>query len=131
MRDDQEGVLAATQDAVMPPRHERTVMVSSFVLVLAFGIWGLAAPEQMTAVAVGIVNFVLESVGWLYLALCTGFLILGAWLAFGPYGNIRLGPDDSEPEFSTPSWLAMLFAGGMGPAAWPGQRPPRRGCPWC
>jgi glycine betaine transporter len=114
MRDDQEGVLAATQDAVMPPRHERTVMVSSFVLVLAFGIWGLAAPEQMTAVAVGIVNFVLESVGWLYLALCTGFLILGAWLAFGPYGNIRLGPDDSEPEFSTPSWLAMLFAGGMG-----------------
>ena len=82
--------------------------------MLGFGIWGIASPEQMTSTSVGIVNFVLESIGWLYLALCTGFLILGAWLAFGPYGHLRLGPDDSEPEFSTPSWLAMLFAGGMG-----------------
>ena len=98
----------------MPPRSARAVLLSSFLLVLGFGIWGLAAPDNMTSVAVGIVNFVLESVGWLYLALCTGFLVLGAWLAFGPYGHIRLGPDDSEPEFSTPSWLAMLFAGGMG-----------------
>jgi glycine betaine transporter len=68
----------------------------------------------MTAVSVGMVDFVLESIGWLYLALCSGFMVLGGWLAFGRYGRVRLGPDDSRPEFSTVSWLAMLFAGGMG-----------------
>ncbi len=31
-----------------------------------------------------------------------------------PNGNIKLGADDDEPEFPTVSWLAMLFAAGMG-----------------
>ena len=30
------------------------------------------------------------------------------------YGNIKLGPDDSTPEFSTFSWVSMMFATGMG-----------------
>ena len=35
-------------------------------------------------------------------------------LALSPYGKIRLGQDDDRPEFSTVSWLTMLFAAGMG-----------------
>jgi len=96
------------------PRHAYIVPVVSFVLVLSFGIWGLLAPELMTSASVGMVDFMLSSVGWLYLALCSGFLILSGWLALGRYRHLRLGPDDSRPEFSTASWLAMLFAGGMG-----------------
>jgi glycine betaine transporter len=95
-------------------RNARIVLILSFLLVLAFGVWGLIAPEGMTSASVGMVNFVLDSVGWLYLTLCTGFIVLAAVLALGPYGKVRLGPDDSRPEFSTASWLAMLFAGGMG-----------------
>ncbi|MBL0715369.1 MAG: BCCT family transporter, partial [Desulfosarcina sp.] len=41
-------------------------------------------------------------------------LILCIWLAISPYGKIKLGQDDDEPEFSTVSWLTMLFAAGMG-----------------
>ena len=96
------------------PRNTRVVLIVSFLLVLGFGLWGLVSPDVMTAVSVGMVDFVLESIGWLYLALCSGFMVLGGWLAFGRYGRVRLGPDDSRPEFSTVSWLAMLFAGGMG-----------------
>ena len=43
-----------------------------------------------------------------------GFLLFSAYLAVTRYGNIRLGPDDSEPEFSTFSWVSMMFATGMG-----------------
>jgi len=96
------------------PRNTRVVLIVAFLLVLGFGLWGLISPDVMTAVSVGMVDFVLDSVGWLYLALCSGFVILGGLLAFGRYGRVRLGPDDSRPEFSTASWLAMLFAGGMG-----------------
>jgi glycine betaine transporter len=97
-----------------PHRHPRVVLVCSFLLIICFGLWGLFAPGTMTDASVGMVRFVLDSVGWLYLILCSSFLLLGAWLAFGRYGTVRLGPDDSVPEFSTVSWLAMLFAGGMG-----------------
>jgi len=41
-------------------------------------------------------------------------LILSFALALSPAGRIRLGRDDERPEFSTPSWLAMMFAAGMG-----------------
>ena len=33
---------------------------------------------------------------------------------FSKYGEIRLGGEDAEPEFSTKSWFAMLFSAGMG-----------------
>lgn len=92
----------------------RLVAAGSLLLVLGFGLWGLIAPAAMSNVAMGLVGFVLGHLGWFYLAMCSAFLVLSAWLAFGPYGRIRLGPDDSRPEFSTPSWIAMLFAGGMG-----------------
>ncbi|WP_342645372.1 BCCT family transporter [Mucilaginibacter sp. CSA2-8R] len=36
------------------------------------------------------------------------------YLMFSKYGNIKLGPNDSKPEYSFFSWLAMLFAAGMG-----------------
>jgi len=33
---------------------------------------------------------------------------------FSRYGEIRLGGDDAEPDFSTTSWFSMLFSAGMG-----------------
>lgn len=91
-----------------------TVFVVSMALSLAIGVWGVVDPDSMTGAALGFTNYVLTGVSWAWLALCTSFLILSAYMAFGPYGSIRLGKDDEEPEFSTVSWIAMLFAGGMG-----------------
>lgn len=95
-------------------RKPNSVRNLSFIAVGIFAVWGLVSPSAMTAAASGAVGFMLDAVGWLYLLLCSSFLVLAAFLAFGPYGRIRLGPDDSRPEFSTLSWLSMLFAGGMG-----------------
>ena len=52
--------------------------------------------------------------GWLFVLTSAGFVIFSAYLAISRYGNIKLGPDDSEPEFSTFSWVSMMFATGMG-----------------
>ena len=57
---------------------------------------------------------VVQRFGWFYILAMTGFLAFATWLALSPYGNLRLGADDSRPEFSTPSWFAMLFSAGMG-----------------
>ena len=52
--------------------------------------------------------------GWLFVLASAAFLLFSAYLAVTRYGNIKLGPDDSEPEFSTFSWVSMMFATGMG-----------------
>jgi glycine betaine transporter len=91
-----------------------TVFVVSMLFCAGIGTWGLVDPESMTGAMLGFTNYMLTGVSWAWLAICTSFLILSMYLAFGPYGRIRLGADDEEPEFSTVSWIAMLFAGGMG-----------------
>lgn len=95
-------------------RGRHVVRNLSMLAIGVFGVWGLVAPEAMTGAASGVMGRVLGSVGWMYLALCTGFLVLGAYLTLGRHGSVRLGADDARPEFSTPSWLTMLFAAGMG-----------------
>jgi len=40
-----------------------------------------------------------------------GFLV---WLAASRFGNIKLGEEHEEPEFSQLSWIAMLFCAGVG-----------------
>jgi glycine betaine transporter len=90
------------------------VFTVSMVFCVAIGAWGLIDPDGMTGTMLGFTNYLLNGASWYWLLICTGFLILSTYLAFGPYGKIRLGRDDEAPEFSTPSWIAMLFAGGMG-----------------
>ena len=52
--------------------------------------------------------------GSFYILLITAALIFILALAFSRFGRIRLGPDNSTPDFSTFAWTAMLFAAGIG-----------------
>lgn len=90
------------------------VMVISMVLCAAIGLWGVIDPDQMTSAAQALVNYSFTALDWFYLLLCTFFFIFMIAIGFSKYGNIKLGSDDEVPEFSTPSWIAMLFAAGMG-----------------
>jgi glycine betaine transporter len=90
------------------------VFLISVAICLPMGAWGVLSPEAMTRAAMGFTDFAMSGATWFWLLLCTGFVILATFLALGPYGRIRLGRDDERPEFSTGSWIAMLFAGGMG-----------------
>ena len=90
------------------------VMVVSLVLCAAIAIWGVVSPESMTGAAQWLVNYSLTALDWFFLLLCTFFFFFMLVIGFSKYGNIKLGRDDDEPEFSTGSWVAMLFAAGMG-----------------
>ena len=52
--------------------------------------------------------------GWFIMLEASGLLFVALYLAASRFGRIRLGPDDARPEFSTPAWIAMLFAAGIG-----------------
>ena len=83
-------------------------------LSAAIGLWGVIYPDQLTGAAVALTSGALQYLDWLFMLACTLFIFLALFLALGPYSDIKLGHDDEEPEFSTASWIAMLFAGGMG-----------------
>ena len=90
------------------------VLIVSLALSAIIGIWSVAAPDQVTGAAVALTSGALAYLDWMFMLACTMFLLLSLYLALGPYGDIKLGHDDDVPEFSTGSWIAMLFAGGMG-----------------
>lgn len=83
-------------------------------IVLAFVAWGAFAPDQMGSVTTDTLAWIQKSFGWLFVLTTSAFVLFSGYLALSRYGNVKLGPDDSEPEFSTFSWVSMMFATGMG-----------------
>ncbi|KMJ47091.1 choline BCCT transporter BetT [Xenorhabdus khoisanae] len=51
---------------------------------------------------------------WFYILAVALILLSVTYLGLSRYGNIKLGPDHAEPDFSYFSWFAMLFSAGMG-----------------
>lgn len=91
-----------------------TVFIISFILAVIFVVWGAFAPDNLEMVSTGVQNFLQEQFSWFYLISATIFLVFAIALAFSKYGNVKLGKDNEEPEYSTFSWFAMLFSAGMG-----------------
>jgi choline/carnitine/betaine transport len=96
------------------PRTDRIVFGTAFGLVLAFVLWGILATDSMSSAVNTAFDKIIDNTGWVFVLASTGFVALAAVLAVSRYGRIRLGRDDDRPEFSTGSWVAMLFAAGMG-----------------
>ncbi|WP_107726371.1 BCCT family transporter [Desmospora activa] len=71
-------------------------------------------PEQSVNVMNEVRNWITSSFGWLYLWFTVAIFAVLIWLAAGRAGKIKFGGADAEPEFSTVSWIAMLFTAGIG-----------------
>ncbi|WP_141578977.1 BCCT family transporter [Actinomadura sp. WMMA1423] len=96
------------------PRTDWIVYGVAAVLSASFVIWGAADTGGLSSVADAALEWLLANLGWLFVLAATGFVIFSLWLAFSRYGRIPLGQEGDEPEFSTVSWVAMMFSAGMG-----------------
>jgi glycine betaine transporter len=100
------------------PHHalplNKVVFAVAAAFVVAFVLWGAFTPEGMGETTSSTLTWIENNFGWLFVLTTASFVIFSAYLALSRYGNIKLGPDDSEPEFSTFSWVSMMFATGMG-----------------
>nr|WP_300049535.1 BCCT family transporter [uncultured Nocardioides sp.] len=108
-------------DSLVPPRGEgrdhsldKVTFGVAAALAIAFLVWGVVDSEGMGTTTGELLGWLETTFGWLFILVSASFLLFSAYLAVTRYGNIRLGPDDSEPEFSTFSWVSMMFATGMG-----------------
>lgn len=90
------------------------VFYLSVIIVSLFVIWGIVSPKRLGATTSTAFSYITETFGWFYLVVTFIFLVFSLYAAFGPYGRIKLGKKDDDPDYSYVSWLAMLFSAGMG-----------------
>lgn len=83
-------------------------------IAVAFVIWGFVGRDSLSETSTSVLNWVMEYTGWLFMVTASLFVVFVLWLALGKFGNIPLGKDGEKPEFRTVSWVAMMFAAGMG-----------------
>lgn len=92
----------------------KVVFYCSATLILLFSIITILFNEQANLVIINILNWVSSTFSWYYLLAATLYLVFIVFIACSRYGEIKLGPKHSKPEFSLLSWSAMLFSAGIG-----------------
>lgn len=110
---------ATTEQAVSERRNhklglDKVTFGITGVIALAFVVWGFVGRDSLSELSTGALNWVMEYTGWLFMLMASLFVVFVLWLALGKFGNIPLGKDGEKPEFRTVSWVAMMFAAGMG-----------------
>jgi choline/glycine/proline betaine transport protein len=95
--------------SVNPP-----VFLGAAFLTLAIVMLGVAFPGKMESLFGVVHAWILETFGWFYMFSVAVFLVFVIGLALSSYGLVKLGPDDSTPDFTYKAWFAMLFSAGMG-----------------
>ena len=106
------GLSVEDTGASFPTR--RSVFIFALAISLAVLAWAIFAPSNLSSVGTSMQGWVVTHFGWLFNATVVAATIFMLVVGFGPTGKIRLGADDSTPEYSTASWISMLFAAGLG-----------------
>lgn len=91
----------------------RVLLISSMV-ILAFSIWAIVVPDEARTTMKTAVDWIATNLGWYYVLTMTLVIGFVLWVAFSKEGDVRLGPDHSRPQYKLATWVAMLFAAGVG-----------------
>ena len=91
-----------------------TVIATTLALLLLLLAAALFWPQTTGAALDAAKAAIFQHASWFYVLTFSVFLLFLLALPVSSLGNIKLGANEEEPEFSFLSWLAMLFAAGMG-----------------
>ena len=90
------------------------LLLIALALTVFISVWGLIDTAGLASFAKDSTEQMFQQRGWFVMLTASVFFIMSLFLALSRYGKVKLGEDDDKPEFSTVSWITMLFAAGMG-----------------
>ncbi len=96
------------------PTFDWWIIGVAAIVVLGTVTWGLLGADSFADFGSNALTFVMDNLGWAFVIFGTVFVGFMIVVAVSRFGTIRLGGDEEEPEFRTISWIAMMFAAGMG-----------------
>ena len=94
--------------------HLTPTFVISSITIVAFVIGALVFQEAATEVFKNTRAWLTTNLDWVFMLTANLALLFCLYVAFSPLGKVRLGGTDAKPEYSNLTWLAMLFAAGIG-----------------
>lgn len=83
-------------------------------VILTFCALVLAMPDAASVVLKGARDWTLHQFDWFFVIVTNACFVFCLAIGVSPLGRIRFGGADAKPEFSTLSWIAMLFSAGIG-----------------
>lgn len=90
------------------------IVIPSLVFIVGICLLSVFLPTLTARILDTVKEFIFVNLNWVYVWGVTLFVIFLVYLMFSKFGNIKLGSNDSKPEYSFFSWISMLFAAGMG-----------------
>lgn len=95
-------------------RINPVVFYVSAIGIAGFALWTMFFIDSANLVINATLGWISNSLGWFYFVAVVLYLVFVIGVALSRFGNLRLGPDHSKPEFNVVTWAAMLFAAGIG-----------------
>ncbi|MCW2256115.1 choline/glycine/proline betaine transport protein [Providencia alcalifaciens] len=101
--------LKKVRSKISPP-----VFYTSAIVILVIVGFAALMPEIAESHLSHLQQYLFHNASWFYILAVAIILLSVTYLGFSRYGQIKLGPDHAQPNFSYVSWFAMLFSAGMG-----------------
>jgi len=95
-------------------RIDWTLFGATVLIILLACVPTVIAPDRAAVYIMLAYNSITANFGILYLLYGSGVLGFLIYLAASRHGSVVLGRDHDKVEFTTPSWIAMLFCAGVG-----------------
>ena len=86
----------------------------SVLVIAVFLTAGVVATDTLERAFQALQEGIARTLGWYYVLIVGAFLVFVVWLGASRFGRIRLGDQQSSPEYRYLTWFAMLFTAGMG-----------------
>lgn len=90
------------------------VTIPSLIFIVGVCLASAIFPEAVNKILNDIKAFIFVNLNWVYVWSVTIFVLFLLFLMVSKFGDIKLGRNDSSPDYSFFSWISMLFAAGMG-----------------
>lgn len=110
---EQQHTAASLKRSVLSTINPPVFLISA-ALIIVFSLYGGIWSTQAAANFTNVQSWLVTNMGWFYMGVMAFVFTFVVYLVFSPYAHIKLGPDDSKPDYSYMSWIAMLFSAGMG-----------------
>ncbi len=88
--------------------------IASKGMVAAFVVFTALYVDFANSIYSAVRGWIESALNWYYISALIIMLFVCFYLMFSRHGRVKLGDDDSRPEFSNFSWFAMLFSAGVG-----------------
>ncbi|MGI2259854.1 BCCT family transporter [Shewanella sp. GXUN23E] len=102
-------IKSSFKSSINPP-----VFFPSVILIALLVVIGAVWPQQAQQIFKSVQSWMELKAGWLYILGVAIFMLFVLFVMVSRFGDIKLGPDHAQPDYSYKSWIAMLFSAGMG-----------------